>query len=780
MPITFRKALRDLRRRRLRSLLTVIGIVVGVAGIVAIITTSKNLAAAQNQAYNNTSQQDQSWRADNVPASMIAAVRADPNVAAAERRADYFTKWSDGTAWRDVYFLGLEDFDHQQVNTINLVEGHWPGRGQVVFETSIRDVVPLHIGDTIDYRAGPNNQVNHLTVSGFAKSPAYPAASLIGEAIAYAPAADVRRMYGGDGDSLILVRLKSFDGKDTTRHNLEMLFGRQNLPFNGYRQRNPDNYPGKQALDALILLMGIFSVVGLLISGFLVANTLSAVIGEQMGEIGAMKAVGATSGRILRIYLVAGLMYGLTGSLIGLALGVGGSFALISYLGTLLNLDLSGFAPDALALTAGLVVGLGVTVLASLIPAWRGTTISVRAALGSYGINATYGQGLVDRLVQRVSRLPRIPAMAVRNLARRKGRSIVTLLVIAFSTAAFLAAQCTSTSVDRSVNGWFDIYDIDAFVWFQQPVSRNFAATLRSIPAITDVNPWVNTGITIDDTRSVLWGMPADTVLYRYKLLAGHWYGADDYGTAVISEMLAAKRGFRVGDRFQISLGDRQQWVTVVGIVADNINTLGSTAVGKVFVPLPLASNLMNLQDGADFFVVRMADRSQAGVDATLAALERKYRALQPGMETWYQNRHDAVNQTDILAKLLYAMVIIVSVIGGLGIANTLTLNVLERRREIGVMRAIGAGNTHLVQVFLTEALFLGGGGYLLGLALGYPLTQLLVFALSQVLFQINFYFPLASMLWAGAFTLALTMLGSLGPALGAARLRVSETLRYE
>ena len=90
-------------------------------------------------------------------------------------------------------------------------------------------------------------------------------------------------------------------------------------------------------------------------------------------------------------------------------------------------------------------------------------------------------------------------------------------------------------------------------------------------------------------------------------------------------------------------------------------------------------------------------------------------------MQSWHQNRADALNQTRILSLLLYAMVIIVAVIGGIGIANTLTLNVLERRREIGVMRAIGAGNSHLVQAFLTEALFLGGGGYLLGLALGYP-----------------------------------------------------------
>jgi putative ABC transport system permease protein len=780
MPITFRKVFRDLSKRRLRSLLTVIGIIVGVAGIVAIITTAKNLTAAQSQAYNNSSQQDQSWGANGVTAAVIAAVLQHPNVAAAERRADYFTKWSPGDAWRDIYFLGLEDFTNQQVNKIDLVAGQWPRRGEVVFERSIRDVVPLQIGDTIEYRAGPDGAVRHAVVSGFAKSPTYPAASIIGTAVAYAPAGDVRRMYGGTDDSQIIIRLKDFALRDTTRADLERLYARHNLPYGGFRQRNPDNYPGKQALDALILLMGIFSLVGLLISGFLVANTLAAVIGEQMAEIGAMKAVGATSGRILRIYLAAGLLYGLTGSAIGLILGVGGAYALISYLGTLLNLDLSGFAPDPLGLLAGLAVGLGVTVLAAIIPAWRGTVIPVRAALGSYGINATYGQGAVDRLVQRFSGLPRVPAMALRNLARRKGRNAVTLLVIAFSTAAFLAAQGTSASVDRSINDWFNVYDIDAFVWFDQPVAQGFAKTLQTIPDVTGVDAWANTGATIEDTRTTLWGIPADTALYRYQLVSGRWYRSDDTDAAVISAVLAEKRGYRLGDRFTLNVGSESATLQVIGMVSDNINSLGSTAVGKVFVPLDVAARLMHRQNNADFFAVQLADRTPAGVDKALAAIERKFRGLQPGMQSWHQNRADALNQTRILSLLLYAMVIIVAVIGGIGIANTLTLNVLERRREIGVMRAIGAGNSHLVQAFLTEALFLGGAGYLLGLALGVPLARLLVFALSAVLFEISFHFPAESILDAGLFTLVLTAVASVGPALGAARMRIREAMRYE
>src|SRR5437763_4779266 len=107
MPITLRKALRDLTLRKLRAALTIVGIIIGVAGIVAIITTSTNLTAAQAAAYNNNSQQHQRWYVGGAGQGVVDAISALPNVAAIERRADYYTKWWAAGSWRDIRFLGL-------------------------------------------------------------------------------------------------------------------------------------------------------------------------------------------------------------------------------------------------------------------------------------------------------------------------------------------------------------------------------------------------------------------------------------------------------------------------------------------------------------------------------------------------------------------------------------------------------------------------------------------------------------------------------------------------
>src|SRR5579872_2540853 len=111
MFISVRKAYRDLTRRRLRSFLTIIGIVIGVGGLVAITATSKNMAAAQAAAYNNNSQQDMRWWLGGAPQSVVAAVQQVPNVAVAELRSTYYTKYYAAGAWRDMLFDGVHDFE---------------------------------------------------------------------------------------------------------------------------------------------------------------------------------------------------------------------------------------------------------------------------------------------------------------------------------------------------------------------------------------------------------------------------------------------------------------------------------------------------------------------------------------------------------------------------------------------------------------------------------------------------------------------------------------------
>ena len=773
----FRKAYRDLTKRRIRSLLTIGAIAIGVAGIVAIVSTAQNLTRTQAATYHNASQADITfWVWDASPATERALMEL-PNVADAELRNNYFTKCKWNGEFRDVYLWGLESFSGQRINQIQL-RGPAPKAGEFVAEASVGDLYPVNVGDAITCRAR-DGSMRTLTLAGFAASPNYPTATILDFATVYANAEDVQQLLGIGGANQALLKIDDPTKARETADAAAQLFTRRGVDHASPDIRDPNNYTGKRELDALFLLLTVFSGVGLVSSGFLVANTLAAMTAEQVGEIGTLKAIGGTRQQVLTVYVIASALYGILGTLVGVALGAVASWRLLAYIGDLLNLDSSfSISPQGVALGAG--VGIGVTILAGLIPSLAATAIRVKDALEAYGIASTYGRGWSDRLVQRMVALPPLAAMSLRNLSRRKTRSLITLTVIAVAVAASLAAQSTGASVDRAIDGLFQTFHADAWVYFDQYVGSNFAASFRTVDGVSAAEVWSLTDGWIGTSPVRVWGVPANTTLYAPRLVAGRWYNANEPDAVDVSTDLAQERNIRVGDTVDLEIsGDRRPF-RVVGLLIDNSIFLGSTVAGKVFLSEEMVERMENRQGWATFFALSFDAHDPATVEQRLGELATRFRQYQMGSGSAYREVGSAKEQSRILSLALYAMSLLIGAMGALGVLNTLTLNVLERRREIGVLRAIGAVDANLVQVFLTEGLALGLGGWLVGVVIGYPLGRLLVNLMQSVLFHIDYEFSPTMVLTSLVFALAIASLASLAPALGAARLRAGQVLRYE
>lgn len=493
----FRKAYRDVTKRRVRSLLTLFGILIGVGGVVAIVSTGQNLARAQQGAYADASQADISYWVWNAPASLPRAVGEIENVRLAELRADFFTRcrWTNENArgveagGRDVYLHGVTDFDNMQVDEIFLRAGRFPQEGEVVIEQSAMDVIPLQFGDALTCRGNSGEPDRTFTLVGAIQTPNYPSASLLDYATMYAPSSEVIRLLGASGANGLRVKVDGIaTGQDTAREISQMLDRRQ-IQRGAPTVRDPEEFLGKRELDALLAVLAIFSVVGLVTSGFLVANTLAAIVTEQVSEIGTLKALGGTSGQVMLVYLMSALVYGIVGTALGLVVGALASWRLMVFIGTLLNLSVE-FQVSPLGIGLGAAVGIVVTLAAGLIPAFAATRIPVKRALESYGITPTYGAGRLDRALQKIVALPPLAAMSVRNLARRKSRALVTMVVIGVAVATSLAAQSVSASVDFAIDDLFQTYRADAWVWFGVYVDDNMRAALTSVEGVEKAEVW--------------------------------------------------------------------------------------------------------------------------------------------------------------------------------------------------------------------------------------------------------------------------------------------------
>jgi len=184
----------------------------------------------------------------------------------------------------------------------------------------------------------------------------------------------------------------------------------------------PGKYPGDAPVQALLMLLGLLGLLSLILSGFLVVNTISALLTQQTRQIGIMKAVGARRMQIVAMYMAMVLGFGALSLLVGIPLGLLGSYALVSYMVGLLNFNVTSYAPDTHVFIIEIAVGLAVPALAALWPILSGTRITVREALSAESIGARSGRGKIDRALGRLRLFSRLMLISLRNTFRRKGR----------------------------------------------------------------------------------------------------------------------------------------------------------------------------------------------------------------------------------------------------------------------------------------------------------------------------------------------------------------------
>lgn len=773
--VIWQKAWRDVHRRSLRSLLTVAGVVIGVAGLVAIVTVGRGFVRVQQATFEATRQPHVEMWVWNASPSLARAVARRPGVAAAEIRFDHYTQGNVAGRPTTVHLVGLWDFDAQRVGTVELLAGRWPRRAN---EAAVEPAVGLALGETISFRDSLGLE-RRLTIVGLARRPATLSATLTGVPALYVPAETLQRALNVAGGNQLLVRVLPTADRQRVADDVARLLDRRGVQHGQPRVYSPADFPGKRELDALLVVLALFSALGVVVSGFLVANTLNAIVVEGAADIGILKTVGFTRRQVLGVYLTTALVYGGVGSLLGLPGGALLGFGVMRALGRLLNLT-PPFSVEPAALIVGLFVGLVVSALGGLVPAWQAANIPVRAVLAAYGISADFGGRRLDRLMARWAQLPPLMAMAVRNVWRRPGRSLMTGGAVALAVAGFLGAASTEASVNHTIETVFSIYAADAWMITGRPAGVTLSRSLEAVPGVVHAEAWLLRDCWVEWTPARCWGLPPDTQLYRPMLVEGAWLNPDDPLGVVVSQDLAVARGLRPGDRVRLRLGDRRVEVGVRGVVHDNSVFLGSAVTAKVFLPISLAARLTGDRLTANIYALQTASPDREFVESVLAAVQRRFADLQPAGEPAVVELEAAQRQNDILALALRGMVVLVTTVGALGVTNTFALNVAERRREIGVLRAVGVTTREFLALYSAEGAVFAAAGWTAGSVLGWLVGTLFVEALERILFALPLVFTPSLLLWGALFALVLTVLGSLGPALAAAAVPPASVLRYE
>jgi putative ABC transport system permease protein len=604
--------------------------------------------------------------------------------------------------------------------------------------------------------------------------------------VLYATAESVAALGGERGYSRLALRLDDPSPAaaartvEAVRERLRTVAGYRGLT-DLPQVRAPGEWPGKAETEKFGQLLGVITLLALLSALVLVSNTMTTLVAEQTREVAIMRALGGRPRQVALVYVRTALLLGGTAALAGVLLGVALSNALAGYFGTMfwaVDVPVGVDVPVALL---SLLVGLLAPPLTALPAIRRATRVDLRDALEASG-SALGGEDAADRLLRRLRFLPRSAQIGLRNAGRRRRRSLATVFVVALAVANLLAVLGVAASAsETSRASWAThLEDIQISTAGQALFDERAERAIAATPGVAEAQPVLKNTVEIGGREAFVWGVAHEPLL-RHRSAGGRWFTADEARArapvAVIERNLAEIAGIAVGNTVPLATAAGRVEVRIVGL-ARNQQEDGTV----LYVPLATARRLLDRPAGVSTYWIRTTSPDEALVDRTAARLEDRLAALgyETATEIAYVAERDEIAANRSITTSIAVLGFLIVAMSMVGLANAITTSVLERTREIGILRSIGARARHVRRIFAAEGLALALAGWLAGVPLGYLLERALIrFIWEVVEVRMPLVFPPWNVPLALAGTVALALLITALPIRRAVRYRPDDALRY-
>jgi putative ABC transport system permease protein len=807
----WRKVWHDLTGSLSRTLLVVVSIIVGVFSIGVITGTYVIISQDMSASYAANNPMNVELLTDDFNSSLIQTVQDMHGVKQAEGRRVFGMQVrlpGSSSQWLPTNVVAVNNFVTQKINLMHVLSGTGrAAKNQVLLEKKVLDSLNVKVGDSLEFLLD-NGNIRTLQVVGVVQDPSTGAGDFLADPYIYISTDSLsylgqpvmyNRLYAtlttGQNDEATLRQMAAAikDNVDQSGVNVQQT---------SYFKTN--QHPLASTVQAILGILLVLGVLILFLSSSLIANTLSALLNQHLRHIGVMKLVGGRRSQIFAMYIVLILAFGTIALLIAVPLGGQGAYALAAYIANMINFNLLGYRIVPLALAIQIVVGLAVPLLAGLGPVLNGSRITVLRALSGDMLQdqkkhsaqtkprasafERFQVWVTTGLARRGVHIPRPLLISLRNTFRRRGRLLLTLFTLTMGGAIFIAVFNVRVTLFDYINSIGNYFLADVSLDFNQPYRLNEVKnTALQVPGVLAVEGWaytsaeaINPDGTVGDTLTIL-APPVNSKLIAPIMLSGRWLEPGDQKAITVSEDILAKfPGLAPGKTIRVKInGHTDDW-TVVGIFKFATED-GTVAYGTY----ETISSVTHTSNHAFTFRVVTNNHTPAYQQMMSDRLDKYFRdqgyqvsAARSGDSTL----NNAAGSLDILVTFLLIMALLTAVVGSMGLMGTMGMNVLERTREIGIMRSIGAVDVEVMRTVIVEGLLIGGISWLVGAILSFPITYLLSDIVSLAIFQspIAVHFTYQGFAIWLLVVLALSAVASILPARNAARLTIREVLAYE
>jgi putative ABC transport system permease protein len=698
--------------------------------------------------------------------------------------------------WRSLTLFSSADLDSMAIGRLQPEEGTWPPPdGTIVLERSSLAILPFEIGDTVTLEFS-GQSVQEVTVVGSVHDVTRISSGFTLIAYGYVNQATYNDLLNtSDFNRLnITVAENEFDQshiEDVAADvrdvlELERIFvARQDIP-------EPGVHPINNIIQSVLLLLSIMTVLGSILGTFLITNIVSAQLTQQTQQIGIFKSVGGVSRQVIIMYLRSVLLFGLIALIIILPLVTVFSRSSTTLFASLINFEIVDFRITVWNIIAELIAAFLLPTLAALYPILKASRLTVRESIGfNSGQDAAFGESPLDGLLNKIPSLPSTIVYPFRNIFRRKVRMMLAAITLSVAGAVWLAVAGVRASVNETVDQISLYWQEDLNIGFRQ-VSHagRIGLSALELEGVDTVEYRLNQymfRVRPDGTQAIegvdVFGIAPDTPFIEPQLIAGRWLRADDTNAAVINiDFLDNEPDIQIGDELMLTVrGQDTRW-EVVGIATSQVAG-GSRALNApiVYVSYDHLSQVLRLPERADRIVIGTdGDVDQIAQELEVYFAERGTEVANIVSRTDVRQALD--NSFSLVLTVLQIASLLFGVVGALGLTSMMTLNVLERTREIGIIRSVGGVRRQLAQIVVTEAVFVGLMSWVLAVILGYPLSIAIGTAVGNTLLgtPLITVYPLGQPFVWLAIVIVLSIAASLIPGRSAARLSVREAISFE
>jgi putative ABC transport system permease protein len=793
----WKKVYRDLWVNRSRTMLVILSIAVGVFALGMIVSTQQALTASLAQQYEEMRPADIILETEPMlDDDFVTSMRNMRGVAEAEGRRSLALRISldgQGDTWRDLTLYALADYDDQRLLHVREQSGNWPPeKGEVLLERATIAYLGLESGDEILVKT-PQGKKYTLRVVGIAHDLYRIPPVIEGWVYGYVSMDTLHWMGQPEGYNELYL-----DANATTEAEIRELANEAEDRIEGeglpvYQKTMPDQgvHPLSFIIETILILLGLLAALAMFLSGLLVVNVISALIAQQEKQIGIMKAIGARAWQIIGLYFGLVLILGLTACLLAIPFSKLGANALTKFVAELIN-----FNPPQVEYTlSALLVQFGVALIVPLLAAapsiFNGTRISPARVLSEYGISQVWrGAGFMDVILNRFPQFTRDLLLAFRNPFRKRGRLILSLVTLTFAGAIFMGIVNLQASLNDALDQMLGFWNYDAWLVVDGHVpAEKLVNIAESVPGVGRAEGW---GFTIgryvrpDGSESdnlYLLAPPAGSDLLDPPVVEGQALQPGDGDSILVSPgLLANEPTIQLGSPMVVKIEGREETYRVAGVM----QMMGNSTIGY-FTVMDYATYTRHVREPnrANAVIFTISARDIKTQRQIASAVEKEYdragiRVLSNFLIT--EEREEIDGAFAIIVALLMIMTIVLATVGGLGLMGTMSLNVIERTREIGVMRAFGASSKAVFRIVVVEGLLIGMMSWILAIGFSVPISMLLAreIGLSFMDYPIAASFSVSGILIWAVLVIVISIVASLFPALRAVRLTVTQVLAYE